>query len=84
MTEHTSLITIRYDLHEGDITKYALEPTPNVGIYEVLQARYFVDGVWEVTSTEPGAHPSWVGHGLHKQEAILDYLKARLGMVEEQ
>jgi hypothetical protein len=82
MTEHTDLITIRYELHNGDATKYALEPTPHVGIYEVLQARLIM-GAWEVTSTEPGTHPSWVGHGGYKQEAILDYLKARLGMVKE-
>lgn len=82
-TEQTKLITIRFDIHECDITKYAIVPTPHIGIEEVLQARLIM-GAWEVTSTEPGAHPSWIGHGGYKQEAILDYLKARLGMLEEQ
>ena len=82
MTEHTELITIRYEMHNGDATKYALEPTPNIGIYEVLQAR-LIDGRWEVSSTDPVAHKSWIGHGRYKQEAIFEYLKARLGMIEE-
>lgn len=78
----TTLVTIRYELHEGDVTKWAIRPTPNIGIDEVLQAR-LVMGAWEVTSTEQDAHPSWVGVGGCKQEAILDYLKARLGIIEE-
>jgi hypothetical protein len=82
MTEHTDLVTIRFDLHEGDITKYALVPTPHIGIEEVLHVQ-LIDGVWEVSSTDPETHKSWVGRGTSKHRAILDYLKARLGMVEE-
>lgn len=73
------LITVNFEMWEGDITPAFLHPVAKVGLLEVLRVT-FADGQWEVTSTQPNASPQWVGHGEYKQEAILNYLKTRLGL----
>lgn len=73
------LVTVRYELWDGDVTSASLLPMPQTGIMDVLQV-IFVDGEWEVSSTDPTAHASWKGRAPSRQEAVLNYLKARLGI----
>jgi hypothetical protein len=77
-------LTIRYEVHEGDVSQQFLWPLAKTAIVDVVQATHEDDGAWAITSTEQDASPSWIGHGEYKQEAILNYLKARLGLTEEQ
>jgi len=76
-------LTLRYEVHEGDVTAQFLMPLPETGIADVVQATIADDGQWTITGADADAHPSWVGRGEYKHEAILNYLKARLGMYEE-
>lgn len=78
MNTSPELITIRYEMWNGDVTQHFLLPMPKIGITEVLRVT-FTDGQWIVTSNEPGASPEWVGRDEYNQIAILNYLKARLG-----
>jgi hypothetical protein len=79
----SDLITLRYELHEGDVTSHFLVPMPKVGICEVLRVD-FVDGQWEVTNPEAQPEWGWIGKHSSRQIAILEYLKRRLGMPEEE
>ncbi len=81
MSNFEGVITVRYEVHERDITGDFLAPMPTIGICEVLQVD-FVDGWWQVTNPDPSASRNWIGRAEYKQEAILNYLKARLGMYE--
>jgi hypothetical protein len=73
------LITVNYEVHDGDVTGYFLVPMPKIGIWEVLQVDC-VHGWWQVTNPSASASRNWVGRAENRQEAILDYLKARLGV----
>lgn len=75
------LITVNFRMWEGDITPAFLHPVAKVGLFEVLRVT-FADGQWEVTSTAPDASPNWIGRSESRQGAILNYLKARLGLYE--
>lgn len=71
-------ITIRFEVHEGDVTQERW-PTPQVGILEVLEVD-LIEGQWIVT--DPDAQPEWHWEGRSDWRllAILDYLRARLGI----
>ena len=73
-------VTISYQVHEGkeQPDRFAM---PQIGILETLRVN-FVDGQWEVTSTETDASPNWIGRSESRQGAILNYLKTRLGVYE--
>jgi hypothetical protein len=75
--------TIRYEVHEGDVTERFLMPIPETGIADVVHATIADDGQWTITGADADAHPSWIGRGEYKREAILNYLKMRLGLYEE-
>ncbi|HLZ64406.1 MAG TPA: hypothetical protein VKR06_46355 [Ktedonosporobacter sp.] len=77
------IITLRYEVWDRDITSDFLPPVPKIGIEEVLSVD-FQGGLWVVRSTEDGASPWWIGRAENKQEAILNYLKARLGLYKEE
>jgi hypothetical protein len=79
---NTQTLTIRFDIHDGDVTTQFLWPLPKTGIAEVVQAT-LENGQWTITSAEQDASSKWIGHGQYKQEAILNYLKARLGLYED-
>lgn len=75
-------ITIRFEIHEGDVTPQFLWPTPHIGIMEVLDVD-FVGGQWEVTNPEAAPSWQWIGRAEWRIGAILDYLRARLGMPKQ-
>ena len=75
------IITIQYDVWNEDVTERSPLPMPNVGLFEVLSVE-MIDGIWEVRSTRPEDPKAWIGRGENRQGAILDYLKARLGLRE--
>ena len=79
MSDH--LITVHYEVHDGDVTGYFLVPLPKIGIWEVLKVD-LVESQWKVTNSSPSASRNWIGRAEMQQEAILDYLKKRLGMHE--
>jgi hypothetical protein len=82
MSDMAHILTVRYEVHDGDVTDQFLWPLGHTSIIEVCRAR-FVDGQWEVTSNDAAAPIAWVGHAEYKQEAILNYLKARLGHLHD-
>lgn len=82
MSTSPELITIRYEVWNGDASTGFLGPMPRVIIMEVLRIT-LADGAWIVTSNEPNASPEWIGRDETKQVAILNYLKARLDHYEE-
>ena len=53
-----------------------------VDLEETLLINLESDGRWKVTQPGPDGHPSWVGRHVFQHAAILDYLKARLGIQE--
>jgi hypothetical protein len=74
--------TVHLQIHEGDIrSEFPYPPMPRVGILEVLGSK-LVDGLWIVTNADPEAPTVWVGRADNHNEAILEYLKARLGIYE--
>lgn len=81
MSHSEGVITVHYEVHERDIASDFLAPMPTIGICEVLQVD-FIKGWWRVTNPDTSASRNWVGRAEYKQEAILNYLKTRLGMYE--
>lgn len=77
MTEQ--IITVKFEIHEGDVTDPFLWSCPKTGILEVLHINW-VDGAWEVTNPEAKPEWNWVGRADNYHLAILDYLQARLGI----
>lgn len=83
MTEQT--ITIQFNVYEGDVKAdparhYHLpSETMRTGILETLHVN-FVNGQWEVTNPEAKPEWNWVGRSEWQHHAILDYLRARLGI----
>lgn len=75
-------ITVRFEIHEGDVTDRLLMPLPKVGTCEVLQVA-FADGQWEVTNADTTQPQQWRGRAEYKYDAVLNYLRARLGMYDE-
>lgn len=75
-------LTIRFEVHEGDVTPQFLWPIPRTGITDVVNTK-FVENQWEVTSAEPDAPTAWIGRAESKHMAILEYLKTRLGIYSE-
>jgi hypothetical protein len=78
MMEHT--LTIRFEVHEGDVTKQLLWPLGQTTLTEVVQAS-FAQGGW-IVAGETGGVP-FAGRGEYKQQAILNYLAARLALPME-
>lgn len=67
-----NLTTLRFTLES---------PDSNYGVHldEQLQVEIH-EGLWKVTN--PSGHPSWIGYGRSKHEAIITYLYVRLGLNE--
>lgn len=79
----TDKLTIQFQIHEGDVrSEFPYPPMPRVGILEVLALK-FVDGHWVITKADPEAPTVWVGRADSHNEAILEYLKVRLGIYGE-
>lgn len=82
------IITLEYQLYEGDVRPATTGlyhfplGTMFVGLLETLHINR-VDGRWEVTNPKDDPERNWVGHADNQQLAILDYLRARLGIPEQ-
>ena len=74
----SSQISMQFILKEPDqdLTSKSLI----VGLLETLECSYLEGGYVQVISLEPDAFPGWVGIGESRNEAILEYLKKRLGI----
>lgn len=79
------IATLSFRVFEGDV-----EPDPNrswlwplealrIGLDEALHINW-VNGQWEVTNPRDDPDRHWVGHAENQNLAILDYLRARLGI----
>jgi hypothetical protein len=72
-------LTVRFEIHEGDVTRQRPWPLPRVGILEILEID-FVEGQWVVTDPDAAPEWGWTGQSEWRIQAILNYLQARLGM----
>jgi hypothetical protein len=78
MMEHT--LTIRFEIHDGDVTPQFLWPLAQTALTDVVQAT-FTDGKWTISATVGDFR--FVGEPAeYKNQAILNFLKARLGLSE--
>ena len=76
-SHRSNVITVRYEYWKGDVmTSQLLLPMPNIGICDILQVTLLDSGEYEVTSSE--TIPQSFGRGASEQDAILNYLYARL------
>lgn len=74
-------LTIRFDVYQGDVTEQYYPPTPSPSIEDVVQAS-LVDGGWIISGEVEGHH--FTGQPAQsKDQAVLNYLHARLGLPDE-
>jgi hypothetical protein len=70
------------DIRYTEITRYEDGLTGNeVGLMETLILEWD-DAYGMIRASNPNGHPLWYGYGEGHTEAVLEYLKARLGLVE--
>lgn len=74
------ILTIRFEIHDGDVTEQFLWPLGQTALTDVVQA-YFESGTW-IISGNAGNVP-FAGAAESKKQAILNYLAARLGLPEQ-
>jgi hypothetical protein len=78
MREQT--LTVKLEIHDGDVTDQRLWPLGQTAITDVVRAS-FVDGEWTIAG-EVGNVP-FAGRAEYKQDAILNYFRARLAIPEK-
>jgi hypothetical protein len=71
-------LTIRFEVYPMDISEQYYPPLPNPGIEDVAQAS-IENGLWTISATVGDHH--FVGEPAEdKNEAILNFLKVRIGL----
>lgn len=75
--------TVILAIHEGDVRAERPYPMPRVEITEVLVSKLLGDGSWIIVNADPDAPTLWTGRADSHNEAILNYLKARLGIPQK-
>lgn len=76
--EHT--LTVRLEIHDGDVTTQFLWPVAKKAIADVVRTR-LDGGMWTVSGEVGGT--TFTGQASSKNEALLKYLSARLGRPAE-
>lgn len=72
---HPQILTVRYEVHEGDVTREAAWPLGQTALTEMVQAN-FAQGEWTISGQVGDV--SFAGRGESRQKAVLQYLEARL------